>query len=272
MAGLSHRHLLIVGLIAVALSLFNLEVQCQILSEVPLSFSGTDPAARQVLGLQPPIGASDAVSLGAARANTTTHVVISGSSALTGDLVPAASILTAGMVISVLPLEVNGPAPTLDLNGLGPRAVLKENGQPLDAGELRTGVPARLVFDGSAFRSITASFLGCPPAYAVVSNTYCITAQPGAAVTFFEAIEACSDQGGRLCTISEWSHACSSLPWFFGTVLQAEWVDHAANNTTGAKLVGVGIDGGGVGEGSGCAFGGQSPPTNPFPYRCCYNR
>lgn len=237
-----------------------------------LQLSGTNAIDRQVLGVPDPEGPADAVSLGSARRNTTNRAIISGSTALSGALVPAPAALVPGMIITVLSLEANAAAPTLALNGLSAHPIVKGDGLALDAGDLRPGVPARMIFDGDAFQLISATFLGCPSGYVSVSNTYCIADQPGKAATFYDAIAACGAQGGRLCTISEWSHACSSLAWFFGTVTQAEWVDHAANNNTGAKLVGAGIDGGGIGEGSGCEFGGQSPPTNLFPYRCCYNR
>ena len=237
-----------------------------------LNLSGTDPDDRQVLGVADPEQPDDAVSLGSARRKTSTRSIVSGSFVLEGDLTPAPSDLVPGMVLTIVPLEVNAPAPTLALNGLTGRPILKGDGIALDAGDLRPGVPVRVIFDGTVFQLVSATFLGCSSGYVPVTNTYCIADQPGEAATFYDAIAACGAQGGRLCTISEWSHACSSLPWFFGTVTQAEWVDHAANNNTGAKLVGVGIDGGGVGEGSGCEFGGQSPPTNLFPYRCCYNR
>ena len=238
----------------------------------PLQLSGSSPADRQVLGVSDPLEPNDAVSLGSARRNTATRAIVTGNVALSGDLTPAPVDLVSGMLITILPMEANAAAPTLALNGLTSHPILKGDGLGLDAGDLRPGVPARLVFDGEAFQLLASTFLGCPDGYVPVSSTFCIADQPNEAATFHDAIAACGAQGGRLCTISEWSHACSALAWFFGTVTQAEWVDHAANNNTGAKLVGVGIDGGGVGEGAGCEFGGQSPPTNLFPYRCCSNR
>lgn len=245
---------------------------CQWDLRTSLSLTGSDPNDRQVLGVHDPEQPADAVSLGAARRNATTRVIVSGSTDLTGDLLPAPAQLTAGMVITILPMAMNTAAPTLALNGLPAYPILKENGNGLDVGDLRPGLPARLGFNGAAFQLLSSTFLACPDGSIAVGAAYCINQWPGEQASFFDALEACGAQGGRLCTISEWSHACSSIPSFFGTVSQAEWVDHAANNLTGAKLVGVGIDGGGVGEGSGCEFGGQSPPTNLFPYRCCYNR
>ncbi|HNR56152.1 MAG TPA: hypothetical protein PKJ19_13360 [Flavobacteriales bacterium] len=152
---------------------------------------------------------------------------------LEGDLTPAPSDLVPGMVLTIVPLEVNAPAPTLALNGLTGRPILKGDGIALDAGDLRPGVPVRVIFDGTVFQLVSATFLGCSSGYVPVTNTYCIADQPGEAATFYDAIAACGAQGGRLCTISEWSHACSSLPWFFGTVTQAEWVDHGPITTPG---------------------------------------
>ncbi|MEZ4739555.1 MAG: hypothetical protein R2818_09445 [Flavobacteriales bacterium] len=114
--------------------------------------------------------------------------------------------------------------------------------------------------------------LPCPVGFSPGTRDFCVADSSLAAVTWFEASAYCGAIGARLCTISEWTHACNQYPGFIGTVISAEWVDHAANNTNGAKLVGAGSDGIGGVPGVNCRYGGQSPPENPFRFRCCAHR
>jgi hypothetical protein len=239
---------------------------------VPLVLDGGDPQVRQVTGLSDPTDHGDAVSLGAARASVVNTVVVVGTDQLAGDLTPAPTGYSIGMVVTLISSSPNAEGATLDLNGLGPIPIVRAGGVPLGQGMFQPGIPARLTFDGSRFQVISGTGLPCMTGYSVASDRYCIADQPLPAATFFDAITTCADQGSRLCTISEWSHACRSIPGFFATVTEAEWVDHAANNNTGAKLVGFGIDGGEGGLGSGCEYGGQVVPTTPYRFRCCSNR
>lgn len=247
-------------------------VQAQLNVGSTLVLSGETLEDRQVTGLNLPVEASDAVSLGALRNTSMNAVSVEGSSILTGDLVPAPSAYTAGMIITVVPNAAIADGATIDLNGLGPRSIVRPGGVPIGSGDLRIGMPARMIYDGTRFQLVSATHLPCATGYTVANERYCIADQPLPAATFFDAITTCAEQGARLCTISEWSHACRSIPGFFATVTEAEWVDHAANNNTGAKLVGFGIDGGEGGQGSGCEYGGQVVPTTPYRFRCCSNR
>lgn len=243
--------------------------QLELPAELVLSSPNVDN--RQVIGLADPVSPTDAVSLDAARTNVYARTTVSGSASLLGQLTPAPTSYSIGLSVIIVPNENNAQAATLELNGLGPRFIVKTGDVPLSTGDLRAGVPAHLIFDGQHFQLISATHFLCPGGYTGVHQNYCIADQPQAAATFFQANTTCIAQGARLCSIAEWSHACLLIPAFFGTVSEAEWVDHAANNTNGAKLVGVGIDGGEA-VGAGCNFGGQNQPTVPFRFRCCVDR
>jgi hypothetical protein len=142
----------------------------------------------------------------------------------------------------------------------------------LDAGDLQPDVPARLIYDGERFQLVSAIQLPCKAGFSAVNKAYCIADSAAEAATFFAATNLCATQGGRLCTFSEWAYACRSMTGFLATVGSAEWVDHAANYTNGAKLVGAGIDGEVAQPGVGCTYGGLDLPTNPYRYRCCTTR
>lgn len=238
----------------------------------PLVLSGLEGNERQVTGLAPPVDPGDAVSLGAMRTVKMSTVSLSGGLQLTGNLLPDPAAYTTGMIITVVATSTVADGATIELNGLGPKAIVRSGGVPILSGDIRVGIPSRLIYDGVRFQLLSSTQLPCPSGFSVANERYCIADQPLPAATFFDAINTCAAQGARLCTISEWSHACRSIPGFFATVTEAEWVDHAANNNTGAKLVGFGIDGSEAGPGSGCEYGGQVVPTTPYRFRCCSNR
>ena len=238
----------------------------------PIILEGSATEQRQILGLADPLTSDAAISLGALRANTVSYTQLQGTTDLTGTLIPAPDAYTVGMLVTVLTEEANLPDATLDLNGLGQRPIVKRGGLPLDSADILPGIPVRLVFDGDQFQLITSSALPCPSGHVPVGREYCIATHPNNAVTFFEANRACAEKGTRLCTLSEWAHACYTIPAFLGTVTTAEWVDHAANDNSGAKLVGAGNDGQDDVPGTGCHFGAQSPPYTPYRYRCCSHR
>lgn len=242
--------------------------------EVPtrIILNGSASMDRQVTGLALPTTPTDGVSLAATRTNATTTTTVTGANALLGTLTPAPTAYTPGMIITIIPSQINTDAATLELNGLGPHFIVNENEQPLHAGVLRPGIPARVVFTGTYFQLLSTTQLPCGIGSKAANRDYCIEDSSSTADTFFQAIAQCTARGARLCTISEWSHACSRTPGFLGTVIEAEWVDHAANHTTGAKLVGYGIDGENAVLGLGCNFGGQDQPTVPHRFRCCTNR
>jgi len=238
----------------------------------PILLVGATPEQQQITGLADPQTLDAAISLGSLRATTVSYTQVQGTTDLTGTLIPAPDAYTIGMLVSVLTAEANLPDPTLELNSLGQRSIVKAGGLPLDSADMLPGIPVRLIFDGDRFQMISSGALPCPSGHVAVGREYCVATHPNNAVTFFEANAACAAKGTRLCTLSEWAHACYTIPAFLGTVTTAEWVDHAANGNSGAKLVGAGNDGQNDVPGTGCHFGAQSPPYTPYRYRCCSNR
>ncbi|MCU0318885.1 MAG: hypothetical protein MUE88_02240 [Flavobacteriales bacterium] len=240
---------------------------------VPLELTGSAPADRQVLGLADPVAADAAISAEAVRSGAATRVAVTGSFALSGQLTPPATAYTVGMVITIIPDQRNDSAATLVLNDLPAVPLVRPDGMPLLAGDLFPAVPARFIYDGAGFRMLGTAYRPCPTGFHPATPLYCIADSSREAVTFFDAITTCAAQNARLCTYSEWVHACERDPLFLGTVLDFEWVDDAANTTNGAKRVGNGTDGVvGTPPGINCRHGGWTVPTNTARYRCCRNR
>jgi hypothetical protein len=138
----------------------------------------------------------------------------------------------------------------------------------LDSADLRAGVPITLAWDGAAFQVLTQLHGSCPAGSTPISPDACIDVNSRDTVNFYAANVRCANANGRLCTFSEWIHACQRDPAFLGTVLDYEWVDHAANDTNKAKA--MGIDGTTLQPS--CQGGGLRVPTGLYRYRCCYDR
>lgn len=246
----------------------SLCVQAQLEVPVRLVLDGPSDVDRQVTGLGDPIAEDAGMSLNAARNGTSTTAYASGSQLLVAALDPPLSSYSVGLLISLIPDAPNAAGAQLDLNGLGPRPLLKWGGVPLDSADLIPGTPSRLIFDGVAFQLVGNVTLPCPEGFSAVTSRLCVMDSSRAPVSFYAATNVCGAMNARLCSFSEWAYACRSRPGFLATVLQLEWVDDAANSDTNAKNVGVDS----TTLEFGCEFGANSLAVNPGRFRCCMTR
>lgn len=258
--------------LALLVSLCTLFVQAQWDVPVSLELTGATDADRQVDGLAPPVSPDAAVSVAAARATTMSYATAVGIDQLVADLVPPIVSYTAGMMITLVPSDANAVGATLELNGLGARPMVKFGGLALDSADLPVGIPARLIYDGSRFLLLSNVSRPCPTGFYAPASTYCIQDSSRSAITFFNAISYCHNEGARLCGYTEWTTACRNKAAFIGTVLSAEWVDSAANNANDAKTVGAGWASSDPVPGIACNLGFTQPPSTLFRFRCCLTR
>lgn len=249
-------------------------VSCFAQWDVPVRvvLNGDQEVDRQVLGLSAPQEASAGMSVDAVRDQRATFTTVTGTSLLSGALVPSPTAYLPGMIVTIIPAETNAPGAQLDLNGLGAQPMVKAGGLPLDSADLLAGAPARLIHDGSRFHLIGEAFIPCPAGFHVGGREYCIEDSSRSDTTFYWAARRCRDSDARLCTFSEWTHACRSDSSFFLTVLDYEWIDSGANDTNDAKTVGNGGDGLGGPSFISCEHGGTTLPTTSRRYRCCTSR
>ncbi len=243
---------------------------------VPIDLNGDQPEKRQIEGLADPDAPDAAVSFDAARATSMAYATATGTSALQADLSPAPSAYTAGMTVTIVPTAANEAGATLDLNGSGAVPIVKWGAVPLDSADLQAGEPVRLIYDGSAFLLIGPALKACASGFSPVGSRYCISDSSFGTGSFYQAVAYCASIGARLCTYNEWIAACRQDTAFIGTLIDAEWVDHAANNADHAKRMGYGSIGSGDGDPDGdpsCQHGTTTPPTNETGrIRCCSNR
>lgn len=235
---------------------------------VSLELVGTSSSARQVLNLGQPTDSTAAVSLEVARGRTTQTVVATGQSTLTVSLLPPVGSIQPGLELTVIPGVPHDSAPELLVNGSGPYAIVDWQGNPLDSAEMPVARPSRMVFDGIRFVLMNSAGRPCGNGYSIVSNALCIEDSSHEPLNFRDAAAYCNQNGGRLCTMTEWAVGCHRLPPFISSVNSLEWVDSASNSSTQGKLVGIDR----ITQAIGCDFGDTSEQNNLYRFRCCSDR
>lgn len=78
---------------------------------------------------------------------------VSGTNTITGNLNPAITAYSAGMLITFQPANTNSGAATLNINSVGARPILKADGDALVSGDLVADVPAVLAVDGGVLKN-----------------------------------------------------------------------------------------------------------------------
>lgn len=83
---------------------------------------------------------------------------VSGVDTITASLVPALTAYKFGQEFTLIPVGVNTGAVTLNVNGLGAKAVTKTASVALVAGDLITGAVYKVIYDGTGFQITSISF------------------------------------------------------------------------------------------------------------------
>lgn len=113
----------------------------------------------------------------------------STSSAYLATVTPAPlSGYPTGMVLNFMPNADNAAGPTLNVNGLGAKAIVKDGSTALAAADMKNGQVVSLVYDGTDFQLVSAPAAGGGPSFGgiVCSKTsdQTITASTVTDVTF----------------------------------------------------------------------------------------
>ena len=239
---------------------------------VRMQFDGPTSEDRQVTGLGDPIQGDAAINVDAARAAVVSRATTTGTLHLVGTVQPEPFSLTPGMLVTIVPQEANEAEADLELNSSGAHPLLKWGGVPLDSADLTLGAPARFVFDGASWQLVNWNARPCPTGSVPANAGHCVDTETRGTGTYYEAVAACVDRGGRLCSFGEWASACRRDPAFLPTVTNYEWIEDASNNPNDAKVMGRGYNGPDVMEGLACEWGWTHAPLTISLYRCCYDR
>ncbi|MBV6403724.1 MAG: hypothetical protein IT228_03780 [Flavobacteriales bacterium] len=237
---------------------------------VRLELTGDSTIDRHVTGLAAPREATDGTPAFAEREHRATWIRAQGVNALTGDW-PLQALPLGGELlrITVVPDSTNTGAVTLALPGTGAVPLVKYATVPLDSADLTAGIPVDLVYDGAAWQVISPLPSPCPPGLFPASRDVCIERLPTPSANFYAAANGCATRQLRLCTFGEWIAACT-LPngILLNSIVDYEWVDHAANSANDAKSIGLNNntflpD---------CLSGSTRVPITVLSYRCCADR
>jgi hypothetical protein len=129
------------------------------------------------------------------------------------------SAYTDGTFIVWIPSNTNTTPSTINVNGLGPVAIINTDGTPLSAGELTANVAAQIVFKGG-------SFLLLNPTVANVSSSFSMTAVD---LTGTPAVTVTYARYGRLVVLN--------VPFVSGT---SSGVNHRLTGLPASLQTGVG--------------------------------
>lgn len=82
---------------------------------------------------------------------------VSGADTITASLTPSPGAYTAGQKFHFTAAGTNTTVVTLNINGLGPKAITKSGTVPLSAGDIPTGAVVVVVYDGTQFQLLSAA-------------------------------------------------------------------------------------------------------------------
>jgi len=235
----------------------------------PVELVGGTAADRQVKGLADPASGSEALNARSFQQGTYASATVSGNSAWAVTLTPAPDVVGTGFHLVLKSLDANGGPVTLSVNGGAAMPVLRDGGDPLEAGDVPAGAMVALTCTGNAFLLTSGRPLEkrtCPPGFVAVTEGYCIEQVQRDTVDFPEAAVTCGDLNARLCTWGEWYVACTQATALGITDMVGDW-EWSNNAANGDGLVRV------VGQYS-CSAAATSQGWDLLPrnFRCCFRR
>lgn len=106
-----------------------------------------------VSGVASAAGPTDATNLSQVQ-NSTAHVIgsVSGTNTITGNLTPAITAYVAGQTFRFVAAGANTGAVTININGLGAKAVTKSGATALAGGDIPSGAAVQVFYDGTQFQ------------------------------------------------------------------------------------------------------------------------
>ncbi len=135
--------------------LLAMGAQAQVQINKPVQLNGAAATDRRVTGLGSIQDTTDAVSAGNLQSGALSYAQASGILDNYAISLPVSVNYTAGMMVSFRANAANGGPVTLNVNGLGARAVLKFVNQSLQANDILNGQVVTAMFDGSNFQVIS---------------------------------------------------------------------------------------------------------------------
>ncbi len=101
--------------------------------------------------------ASDAARLDQVQGGAATFITVAGTDTLTGTVVPALSAYATGNQFSFLVANTNTGAVTLNVDGIGAKAITRTGTTALVAGDMVAGQAVEIIYDGTRFQLVNGN-------------------------------------------------------------------------------------------------------------------
>ena len=109
-------------------------------------------AGFKITGLGAATVGTDAVQYGQIQSNTDKLVTVSGTDTLTGSVTPALTAYAAGNLFSFVVANTNTGAVTINIDGVGSKAITRTGSTALVAGDMVAGEVVLIEYDGTRFQ------------------------------------------------------------------------------------------------------------------------
>lgn len=100
--------------------------------------------------------ATDSARLGQVQSGATTLIAITGTDTVVGTLTPTLTAYATGQQFSFVAAATNTTSMTLNINGLGAKAITKTGATALIAGDITVGKMITVIYDGTQFQTSDA--------------------------------------------------------------------------------------------------------------------
>ncbi len=236
----------------------------QVATDRPVVLSGA-PEQRAVHGLAPPTAPDALVQMGWALSGQATwaHAEIIGDTIMLTQPLAGDGPLEGQLVHFMLP-DTLAPAMHVRFGGGAALPFQSAAGGPLPYGALAPGTICEAIHMQGLFVLTGPAFRSCPLQAVPINDRACIDIHEGAVMSYLDAVDACTEKGGRLCTWAEYFIACTVQPDMADLFNNWEWSDDTANHTHTYGQVGR----------TTCMSQRSVNPSvaNHGAVRCCYTR
>jgi hypothetical protein len=101
--------------------------------------------------------ATDAANLGQVQSTAAKLITVTGTDTITGSMSPQLTAYAAGQLLYFIANAANTGAVTINVDGLGAKAITRDGSTALAAGDINSGEVVVIVYDGTRFQMINAA-------------------------------------------------------------------------------------------------------------------
>lgn len=214
-------------------------LHAQVELDVPLRLTGAEPA-RGVDGVAPPVTSGSAITVGFATAGAANwaSMATDGDTILLSLVVPLEQAREGLLLRFLADGDLNGDV-HISVAGTAPLPLRRPDGQYIMRGQIRSGTVCELVLAQGRYILTAPEPRGCPPETIHLGHGQCLDVNDHTGVSFYQATEYCSKEGGRLCRLEEYLTTCTHHSQTLNGLFDGwEWVDDTSDHSHSADAYG----------------------------------